>query len=354
METIIKVLNVGKGDSIIVNFKNCEENFVALIDGGEEKYSDYVFSELSKVLTDNKKEGPDLVICSHYDSDHIAGLIELTRKFGNKIKLFWIHRPDNSFKESLKIINEALKPDQQTMLYDDSKRFKQSLLGGDYKLLDKAELVIESLLQLECLIDLIDNLQIINEQPFADKTQIKKWIANFELVGPTEVFYNQVKSGSINYKDFALKESYFELNEERQTRMESFNQFNNPCDNLKTASVLSESNRTSTIIRLKDSNNTEYLLTADADIEAINDVLTRCKFSENLIMQIPHHGSLNNLSKNILDLIKPKVGLISADGSKHHPHIRITNCLSLREIKIYSTNINGTITINNGQINTEK
>ena len=87
METILKFLNVGKGDSIIVNLKKNNESFVALIDGGEERYSDYVFEELSRVLNDNNKEGPDLVVCSHYDSDHIGGLIKLTRKFGQKIKL---------------------------------------------------------------------------------------------------------------------------------------------------------------------------------------------------------------------------------------------------------------------------
>ena len=101
------------------------------------------------------------------------------------------------------------------------------------------------------------------------------------------------------------------------------------------------------------SNQNEYLLTADADIEAINDVLTRVNFFENLIMQIPHHGSLNNLSKEILDKLNPVIGIISADGSGHHPHPKIIKCLDARKIKHFSTHKYGIITVKNGKITTE-
>jgi beta-lactamase superfamily II metal-dependent hydrolase len=354
METIIKFLSVGKGDSIVINLKKGNESFVALIDGGEIRHSNYVYDELSIILKDNKKDGPDLVVCSHYDSDHIGGLIELTKRYGNKIKRFWVHRPNHSLKDSLIILNESLQPNQRTMEHKDSKIFKQSLLGGDYKLLDKAELIIESLRQLDFLIDLIDYHKISNESPFSDKTQIAKWQNRFELIGPTEAFYNSVKSTFKDYKDFALKESYFELREARQPIIENFKQYSSPCENLKQKSYLSVSNRTSTIFKITDSAGTEYLLTADADIEALSDMLERNNFSRNLIMQIPHHGSLNNLSKNIIDILKPVTGIISADGSKHHPNYRILNCLQSRNIRCYSTNKHGAIIINNGTVTTEK
>ena len=240
METIIRFLDVGKGDSIIVNLKDKEESFVALIDAGELSCSNYVFNELSSILKENGKDGPDLVVCSHYDSDHIGGLIELTKKFKNKIKLFWVHRPLYNIKTSLTILNEAIQPDQRTMEHEESKIFKQSLLGGDYKLLDKAELIIESLRQLDYLLDLIDTLGINNDSPFADKTQIKKWEKYFKLIGPTESFYNKVVTSYKNYKDFTLNESYIELHEERQPRIENYEQNKNPCGNLRTTSFIGQ------------------------------------------------------------------------------------------------------------------
>ena len=71
-------------------------------------------------------------------------------------------------------------------------------------------------------------------------------------------------------------------------------------------------------------------------------------------MQIPHHGSLNNLSKVILDKLKPTIGIISADGSKHHPHQRLINCLRSRKTRLYTTNRNGVITIKDGEVSTKK
>jgi beta-lactamase superfamily II metal-dependent hydrolase len=353
MKTIIKFLNVGKGDSIIVNIKDENDSFVALIDGGTEGCSEYVYIELSKVLKENNKDGPDLVICSHYDRDHIGGLIKLTKIFNKNIKLFWIQKPDSSLEYSLKIIEEAIKPDKKNILNEESKIFKMSLLGERH-LLDEAKYIFESLTQLDSLVKIINKFEIPNQRPYSDKIQIEKWGKYFELLGPTKSFFDQFKPNMETLLEYTREEAYFELNERPQLRVEKFKQYTNPCINLLNTSKLSKSNRTCTIIRINDSDNNEYLLTADADIEAINDVLKRNIFSKKLIMQIPHHGSLNNLSKHILDTLNPQTSIISANGSEHHPHLRITKCLESRNIKMYSTHKYGIITIENGRVTTER
>lgn len=54
------------------------------------------------------KSGPDLVVCTHYDSDHIAGLIDLIGHFGADIGEVWVHEPPASLIEGFTLTKTLL------------------------------------------------------------------------------------------------------------------------------------------------------------------------------------------------------------------------------------------------------
>lgn len=68
------VLDVGQGSCTLIE---CDGHYL-LFDGGDRDTSSYVFSYLQN---SKKIEYFDYVVASHYDSDHIAGLIGVIKKF---------------------------------------------------------------------------------------------------------------------------------------------------------------------------------------------------------------------------------------------------------------------------------
>lgn len=68
------ILDVGQGSCALVE---CDGHYL-LFDGGDRDTSSYVFSYLQNVRKINYF---DYVVASHYDSDHISGLIGIIKKF---------------------------------------------------------------------------------------------------------------------------------------------------------------------------------------------------------------------------------------------------------------------------------
>lgn len=77
----VNFLNVGQGDATYIKFPNGQD---ALIDGGP---NNKVLTELGKVMPFYDKE-LDLVILTHDDSDHLAGLVEVLKNY--KVKEIWV------------------------------------------------------------------------------------------------------------------------------------------------------------------------------------------------------------------------------------------------------------------------
>ena len=63
-----------------------------LVDGGHAGDAPVIIDELDSVLAKAGKKGPDLIICTHYDSDHIGGLMEIVKRYKNEIAQLLIHR----------------------------------------------------------------------------------------------------------------------------------------------------------------------------------------------------------------------------------------------------------------------
>lgn len=67
----------------------------------------------------------------------------------------------------------------------------------------------------------------------------------------------------------------------------------------------------------------------------------------NDIMKVAHHGSKNSTKDDFLDLVRPKIALISAgrENSYGHPHMETIKRLKKAGIIIYNTQESGAVTI---------
>lgn len=91
MDVKVNILNVKDGDAIIVELAKSGQSLVMVIDGGEPAY--YVKKMkpvLQAVLKAHGKKAPDIVVCTHCDSDHIGGLIPLLTDYGADVGEVWV------------------------------------------------------------------------------------------------------------------------------------------------------------------------------------------------------------------------------------------------------------------------
>jgi len=119
------------------------------------------------------------------------------------------------------------------------------------------------------------------------------------------------------------------------------------------AKKLNDVNIISTVLFM-DYGEFEALFTGDAEKEVLDEL------DSSLILpliddgfdyyKVPHHGSKNNLSTDLLLQLQPKVAVISVgeDNKFQHPHDQTLEFLDALGTKVFRTDIDGTITVKYG------
>ena len=116
-------------------------------------------------------------------------------------------------------------------------------------------------------------------------------------------------------------------------------------DSAWTAS-LTDPNLASTIVMVTFGR-VRVLLTGDAEAAEEQWLLSRGVSLEADVLKVAHHGSYSASSPAFLDKVAPAFAVIScgADNPYGHPHKETIDNLNARGIKIYRTDLNGTIMI---------
>ena len=108
MPTTIKMLKADIGDAFIIEVKEGEESFIMVVDGGPRRSMRTVVPELEAL------EKIDMMVLTHYDSDHIGGILEYlttNKEKAKSINKYWINCPHIS----VRVDNKASASEMATL-----------------------------------------------------------------------------------------------------------------------------------------------------------------------------------------------------------------------------------------------
>lgn len=270
----IKFLKAGGGDAILIHHKNRN----ILIDGGNE--STFLLKELNSIIGNG--ECIDLLVITHHDDDHIAGVIEILE-----------HVKSGKYGDNKDIIKRVLFNSPKLIL-EQTRQTDDSLLSY------RQAHIVENL------------LAEIN-------TDWSNIITN--------------ESDPINFDDMKLtflspdKNSLEKYSEDKGVLLsrESKCDWNIPMSKLEkwiddASQDNSKSNRSSIVILL-ECNDKKILLTGDVTPDRFTKVIQEMYNKNNNqpvpfdYIKLPHHGSYRNLNKKVLSQINCFNYIITTDGS---------------------------------------
>ena len=292
LKTEIKILKAYHGDCILIKtYDQLENEFNILIDGGTANTFDYFLSkELKNINTIH------LLVLTHIDSDHIAGLIRFMKNtlFDKiEIKKYWINTPN-----LLKVSSGS------KISYNQGKTFEKLLIEKgeqNTKWKDK----IESFTRIELAQGI--ETEILSPTEGVLKNLFDKWpeisterndsLTNVPISGGAE---SQVKKGSLEElanKPFAP---------DKTIENDVFN-----------------SSSIAFVLKLIDCS---ILLLGDSRPEILVESLKKMgKTNKGKLVvdyvKVSHHGSINNTSCELLDLIECDNYIFSTNGgNSNHKH----------------------------------
>lgn len=91
----------------------------------------------------------------------------------------------------------------------------------------------------------------------------------------------------------------------------------------------------------------DALFTGDIVPESLDEVLSTGRISDIEYLKVPHHGSKNGLTKELLDKAKPEVAVISLGKNNRygHPHSEVLKLLEDKSIQTFRTDQIGDVIV---------
>lgn len=296
----IDMIDVGKGDAYVVELRNdADEKFVMVIDGGTSEKSDAVISHIQ-----NYHGGTvNLAVCTHPDTDHIGGLIEL---FDNCTVLnLFLNDPRDVISEAV-----LLERARNNLAPDDVRIFKNAFERIDEL---KAGAAVQG----------------TQHHPitFASTEPRFAWGGwNVYILGPSENLFRDIWLNEDVVRDWFNSDIVDALVAQQQNSSV-----------LDDPSIDTKPVNTSSIIILIEGYGKKFLFTGDAGKRALRDAIGVRDISQLTWLDVPHHGSRRNLDTGIINHLSPEVAYVSSPGTTKHPRRTIIRALQRSRSKVYST-----------------
>jgi beta-lactamase superfamily II metal-dependent hydrolase len=284
-----KFIKAFNGDSILISTNNSN----ILIDGGTTKtYYKSLKKEIDNLKDADKKL--DLVVLTHYDDDHIGGILKLLddekksiKQGGTTIlKEFWF----NSFDEALVNISNT----------SNETSAKQQIKFDEY---------------IKELLPFINYSSRLSTDNITEKFLGENQEIRFILLSPNnqklDKLFTKYKREIKNYQTSALSNDYDISIEELSQRA------------FKKDTSLPNGASIAFIMEYKE---LKFMFLGDAHIDLIIDRLKELGYSSKNrlkleFVKLSHHGSSKNLNSEFLDLIDTNKFVILTNGSKYnHPN----------------------------------
>jgi beta-lactamase superfamily II metal-dependent hydrolase len=312
---VLPASNETKGaDSILLRFGTFDyeaysnEQTVILIDGGYQDTSEKIKKHLKDYY---KTKIIDLLICTHPDADHINGLIKLLEDQTIIVKKALIHDPwKHKYTIHRKSRDNKTTPDLIETKLDDS------------------------LNSLDDLLTLLEKRKVEVIPPFAGTSEFNGII---KILGPSMPFYTEMATKFPGMPDHKPPFDNYDT---------KIVQYRNNMEHFLDEAETSARNLSSAII-LFEHEGFRVLFTGDAGKEALDRAIEfanekKINLKNLNYFQIPHHGSVKNLSKKITDLITSNKYFVSAPSkSEDHPSKLLLNYFQdILKKKVYHVSTN--------------
>jgi beta-lactamase superfamily II metal-dependent hydrolase len=285
-KTEFKILKAFNGDCILIKtFTKNNKEFIILIDGGTPAtFKQFLKDELLKITK------IDLLILTHIDSDHIGGLINFFKNsLIDKIEIsqIWINHPELIDLNSGELIS-----------FNQANSFKNLIKEK------KSKTIISSISTSNRTID-IEGIEFTILSPTAIilENLIASWQSNkSETINTNISAGNKIEDYKISFEELCKK---------------TFQPASKITNDLINASSISF------VLKCFD---ISILFLADSRAEIIVEELTKINNNKNNpisidYVKISHHGSKNNTSSELLEMVNCSNYIISTNGgSTIHRH----------------------------------
>lgn len=286
--TEFSVLKAYNGDCILIKTYTSDNNeFIILLDGGTSSTFKYFLKQELKSITKI-----DLLILTHIDSDHIGGLIKLFKNsIIDKIEIeeIWVNHPELFDINAGELISFKQGSDLKKLILEKKPKVRVRNITNEDK-----EINLQGI-----------KLKILSPTKEILSSLYDKW----EQLKPN----NQQQKENISSKN--ITDSYNICLEELSKT--SFKP-NSP--------IKSDIVNASSISFILDCLDKKILFLADSRAEIIEEELKALNYTvTNKLncdyVKISHHGSKNNTSSSLLELINCSNFIISTNGgSSNHKH----------------------------------
>ena len=159
-----------------------------------------------------------------------------------------------------------------------------------------------------------------------------------ESIDVNKVIFNV---GSYNYLEKDLIKNLKKKKIKYYKNIENIYIGNTPIYFLNTGIYNNENDNSNVIYFIV--NNYKFLLMGDAGVGKEKDILDEYDLSDIDVLKVGHHGSKTSSSKEFINEINPKYGIISVGNNNRygHPNKEVLN--NLEDSKIYRTDKQGSI-----------
>ena len=298
----IQLLQAYNGDSIWISFFENDIPRNILIDGGTSntyKNSSYIKGSLCEVIENIREQEQfiDLLVLTHFDDDHIGGILRWLNKDKdaiNLIKKVWF----NSGEEIAKKFKDHENNDLEIEIVDEADDFCTSPKQG---------IKFEKYLRDNSLWE----GKIIEQGSQHDLFGLK-----FKILSPNIDKLDLLLKLYKKEKDYFTSGAKYDF----QTSLKDFIDEENQPD-FKFTEDTSVANGSS-IAFIMEYENKSFRFLADAHPSVIVEGLDKFSYNKNNplnaeLMKVSHHGSMYNTNKGLLEIVKTDNYLISSNATKH-------------------------------------
>lgn len=303
----VEMINVGKGDAILVELRDHQNNGVTfVVDGGCAEQARNVISFLQTHHASNRK----VFVSTHSDNDHIGAMSEVIRAVGGTDLIL---NDPRDFDPQGTVLTRA-----RTELSADER----DLLTSAFERIDEVKSAATA-------------VGARHQALFASANPILTWGSwNVYVVGPTTTHFNEIWYTAGELPNVYVSDDANAVANLERTGNSIID------DGVDTSGMNNQS-----IMLLIEGPGQKILLTGDAGMRAIREASNIKDIRSLTLLDVPHHGSRRNVDSEIIDHLKPAVAFISSPGNDKHPRKAVVRKLQKTGTRVYSTCKTGTTSI---------